>query len=379
MEQAQELELAQAQVFVPLAMAQPASRPAPAKRAARRPPPPLPVPLPASAARVSATAATVTVPPTKPYVISTITWTGCVGCSVNFGIFYNLVTLYVPDHPLAMGQIVWVDFHGLDSRGVYPKRRRPKLGGAIPARKAFDNQVTAIYQMGPGYFPNVKLFYNGNIHITGLRTPEDGESINAHLVRLIREMHASVAPDILDVSHLNYVANARPGAAQADLAPDAARLEAKDFSVCMINSDFRVPFRVRRRDVHRLLISPQYGNSSVFQPSSYPGVKLQFFWNENQTVKNGHCVCDQPCIGKSDGCGEGRCKKVTVVLFESGSILITGSNAVRQIDSAYTFITEFLQKHRAVVEKVLPEPIADAAAVANADADAVANADENDE
>ncbi len=345
------------QVLVPLAMAPSASLPAPASRAARRPPPPCPQPLPATAARVSVEPATVTAPDAKPYRISTITWTGCVGCPVNFGIFYNLVTLYAPDHPTAIGQIVWADFHGLESRGVYPKRRRPKLGGATPAREAFDNQVTVIYQMGPGYFPNVKLFYNGNIQMAGIRTAADGESINEHLVRMIRKMHATVAPDILDVSHLNYVTITRPGAAEADVAPDAARLQAKDFRIRMINSDFRVPFRVRRRDIHKRLISPEYGNSSVFQPASYPGVKLQFFWNENQTLKNGHCVCYRPCLGDGDGCGEGRCKKVTVAVFESGSILMTGGNAVRQIDSAHAFITQFLETHRAAVEKVLPEPI----------------------
>jgi len=345
------------EVLVPLAMAPSAPVPPPAARAARRPPPPCPEPLPARAERVSVEPATVTEPEPKPYRISTITWTGCVGCPVNFGIFYNLVTLYAPDHPTAMGQIVWVDFHGLESRGVYPKRRRPKLGGATPARKAFDNQVTAIYQMGPGYFPNVKLFYNGNVHITGARTAKDGESINEHLVRLIRKMHETVAPDILDVSHLNYVAKARPGAAEADIAPDVARLQAKDFLIRMINSDFHVPFRVRRRDIHKRLISPEYGNSSVFQPASYQGVKLQFFWNENQTVNNGHCVCNRRCLGYGDGCGEGRCKKVTVVLFESGSILMTGGNSVRQIDSAHAFITQFLEKNRDFVEKVLPAPI----------------------
>jgi hypothetical protein len=346
------------QVLAPLAMAPTAPRPAAASRAARRPPPPCPKPLPASSARVSVEPATATAPDDKPYRISTITWTGCVGCPVNFGIFYNLVTLYAADHPSAMGQIVWADFHGLESRGVYPKRRRPKLGGsAAPSESVFDNQVTVIYQMGPGYFPNIKLFYNGNIHITGARTAKDGESINEHLVRLIRKMHETVAPDILDVSHLNYVTITRPGAAEADLAPDAARLAAKDFRIRMINSDFRVPFRLRRSYIHKRLISPEYGNSSVFQPASYQGVKLQFFWNENQAVKNGHCVCRRRCLGYGDGCGEGRCKKVTVVLFESGSILMTGGNAVRQTDSAHAFITQFLEKNRDFVEKVLPEPI----------------------
>jgi len=307
--------------------------------------------------------------PFPPIRISTITWNGSVCAPVDFAVFYEhaTVTDIPPTDPAAIGKIVWADFHGKSSRGVYPKRRKvaggprgraatavavataaePAAAAPAPppppppvARKAFDNQVTVIYKMGEGYFPNVKLFYNGNIHITGIRSFEDGVKINEHLVTEIRRIYDTITRDVLP-----------EGANPADL-------HAGDFKIRMINSDFKVPFKIRRKDLHKLLISQEYGNTSVFQPGSYPGVKLQFFWNAEHPVQNGHCTCTCPCLGKGDGDGNGCCKKVTVAIFESGAILITGANAFYQITDAYNFIHRVLNHHRATLEKVLPEPIA---------------------
>jgi len=140
----------------------------------------------------------------------------------------------------------------------------------------------------------------GIFTVTGIRTNEDGIFINEQLVKEIRRIHDEVDAAVL------------PSQSSAD------QLCPKDFKIRMINSDFSVPFRIRRKDLHKLLMSPTYNNKSVFQPGSYPGVKLQFYWNETHAVKNGICTCTKKCLGKGDGKGDGDCKKVTVAIFESG-------------------------------------------------------------
>lgn len=277
-------------------------------------------------------------PVVRPYRVSTITWNGSVGCPVNYAVFFEHLQLSPAEDPDVPG-FVWADFHGKKSRGTYIKKRVTKSAAAsTTGRKAFDNQVTVLYRLAPGYIPNVKLFYNGNIHVTGIRANEDGIFINEQLVKEIRRIHDEVDSAVL------------PAGSSAD------QLCAKDFKIRMINSDFSVPYRIRRKDLHKLLMSPTYNNKSVFQPGSYPGVKLQFYWNENHSVKNGICACTKKCLGKGDGKGDGDCKKVTVAIFESGSILITGANAFEQIDHAHAFITKVLKTHGDLQKILLPTP-----------------------
>jgi TATA-box binding protein (TBP) (component of TFIID and TFIIIB) len=262
----------------------------------------------------------------RPYRVSTITWNGSVGTAVNYTLFFEHVRIIDRKER----GFVWADYRGEKSRGVYPKKRRNTVNGE--ARKCFDNQLTLIMYLADGYFPNVKLFHNGNIHITGIRTPDDGVWINEYLVQEIRRIHAE----------------------HPDVVTDVESLQSGNYVIRMINSDFSVPYRIRRKDLHKLLISPEYNNQCVFQPGSYPGVKLQYYWNDQNTARDGICRCEGKCLGKGDGHGEGKCKKVTVAIFESGSILITGANAFDQIDDAYAYINKVLQQHNTVLRKVMP-------------------------
>lgn len=263
-----------------------------------------------------------------PYRVSTITWNGSVGSAVNYTVFFEHARI------AEAGErgIVWADHRGDRSRGVYPKKRRGGSETLSTRRKCFDNQLTLVLRLADGYFPNVKLFHNGNLHVTGIRTPDDGVWINEYVVTEIAHIAAE---------HPEVVANLE-------------NLRAGNFAIRMINSDFAVPYRIRRKDLHKLLISPRYNNSCVFQPGSYPGVKLQYYWNVHNFERDGVCRCEGRCLGKSDGQGDGRCKKVTVAVFESGSILITGANAFVQIDDAYAYINKVLEENTDTLKKVIP-------------------------
>lgn len=268
----------------------------------------------------------------RPYRVSTITWNGAVGTAVDYAIFFEHVRI-VSIEDAAFG-FVWADFRGERTRGVNPKRAKAVRKPPTERPKCFDNQLTLVARVGEGYHPNVKLFHNGNVHITGIRTPEDGVRINELLVS---EIH-------------------RIGAEHPSVAADLANAKAGAYAIRMINSDFTVPYMIRRKDLHHLLISPTYQNQCVFDPEKYPGVKLKFFWNRHHALQNGICQCAGKCLGKGSGHGEGDCKKVTVAIFESGSILITGANAFEQIDDAYAYINVILERHNAALKKnLLPQ------------------------
>lgn len=260
-----------------------------------------------------------TCPNPTQYRVSTITCNGSLGTAIHLDMLYKNVRL--TDHGF-----VWLEFGPNNSRGVYPKKRRPSLQD----RKSFDNQVTLVYKFQDGYTPNIKVFRNGNIQMTGIRCPEDGKRVILLIADEVRNIAHETSPEIADLDALS------PG----------------DFKIRMINSDFSFQFRIRRKDLHMLLISSVYNTISSFQPGTYPGVKIQYFWNEKSKNHCGHCECPHPCHGRGDNAAvAGQCKKVTISVFESGKILITGATSYAQIDEAYAFIVRVIQDNMGRVRK----------------------------
>lgn len=251
-----------------------------------------------------------------PYRVSTITCNATVSTTVKLPVFFKHVRIH-PD------TIVYSEF-GRESKGV-PVRKRPVA--PVEGKKSFDNQVTVILRMKDGYYPNVKLFRNGSIQMTGVRTEADGHVVVDQIVREVRRIAQEHDPDIVGDIH---------------------ELKGDKFAIRMINSDFGFPFKIRRKNLHQLLISPMYQNACSFQPLTYPGVKLQYYWNQQN--KGGVCKCENACYGT----GKGECKKVTVSIFDSGKVLITGANSFDQVNEAYGYICNVVRSNMQEVVKVLP-------------------------
>jgi TATA-box binding protein (TBP) (component of TFIID and TFIIIB) len=49
------------------------------------------------------------------------------------------------------------------------------------------------------------------------------------------------------------------------------------------------------------------------------------------------------CNGKGNGDGDGKCKKVTIAVFKSGKIIITGGQNKSQLEDSYEFIKDFIE------------------------------------
>jgi hypothetical protein len=257
-------------------------------------------------------------------------------------------------------EFIWVEY-GVRTRGVYPKRRKD----AGDAKKCFDNQATVLYKMhdinGKVYYPNIKLFRNGSIQMTGIRSPKDGEHIAdlvAHEVNRIRETVPTVIENAAPITnapttHETETLSSTEVKSDPIAPPIVPDVHATNFKIRMINCDFGVPFKIRRKKLHQLLISPPYNNACSFQPVDYPGVKLQYYWN-NRNAQHGNCRCDTHCFGKGTGDGMGQCKKVTVSIFDSGKILITGANSFTQVNVAYKYICDVIYAHEDSMKKVMP-------------------------
>ena len=94
-----------------------------------------------------------------------------------------------------------------------------------------------------------------------------------------------------------------------------------------------------------------------YEPCNYPGVNIKFFWKKDCIGTNnyGKCVCNpggERCSGKGDG--ESECKKITIAVFQSGKVIITGADMVEQIHGAYSWITNVFRRH---YESILREDV----------------------
>ena len=250
----------------------------------------------------------------QKYKISTITANGSLNCRINLEVLFDQINIG--------DKFIWIQYNKME-KGVYPKKRKKVEG------KTFDNQAMMYYKFDVNYKPNIKMFKNGNIHMTGIRTPEFGHEIikimAEEVKRIFNEGH-KIIENIDDI---------KPG----------------NFIIRMFNSGFEFPFEIRRKSLHQLLINNTYNNICSFEPLSYPGVKLQYFYNVENKNKDGLCYCDKPCFGKGNGLTIGNCKKITVAVFESGSTIITGANMIEQIDESFEFIKKVVVENVDSIKK----------------------------
>jgi TATA-box binding protein (TBP) (component of TFIID and TFIIIB) len=247
---------------------------------------------------------------------------------------------------------IWIQYLKDDAeefRGIYPKRKRRTKTATTSTKKCrFDNQITVIYKFNSEYMPNIKIFKNGNIQLTGIKNIDHTKIIADKIIQNIHRIYETIDKNLII-------------AAETDLNP-LERLAYGNFKIRMINTDFKVyqdgehteRFNIKRKELHNLLISNKYNNKSSFQPGIYQGVKLEYFWNTANHAKNGICACVNNCFGKNAGEGDGNCKKVTVAIFESGSILITGGITFEQVDDAYKYICNVIKENKGIIKKQSP-------------------------
>lgn len=164
----------------------------------------------------------------------------------------------------------------------------------------FDNQVTVVFRTGGGTFVNMKVFRTGKTQMTGARSEESARECVARLMLLLG---MPSGPTDVRVHLMNAVHDhGRP-------------------------VDREALYRaVRER--HRVVVS--------YQPEVHPSVKIGYYSNASGT---GRCQARAPCEGKEADC----CKKVTVMVFHTGKVIMTGATRRSQLDEAFAFVSRVLR------------------------------------
>jgi hypothetical protein len=119
------------------------------------------------------------------------------------------------------------------------------------------------------------------------------------------------------------------------------------FSSQLINTDYSLKNDINQELIHRILID-KYGLFSMLEKTMYQGVNTKYFINTH-FKREGICNCVKICKGKGSGSGDGECKKITLSIFRTGKIIITGARKMEEITQSYNFLNRVIHENRAVL------------------------------
>jgi hypothetical protein len=119
-----------------------------------------------------------------------------------------------------------------------------------------------------------------------------------------------------------------------------------------MNADYNIGHHINRQNLYEAVVGA--GLVCSYHPSIYPAVKTYYMWRlprdaghddgGNREVPSG--VCPAACGGLKGGC----CKKVTVLAFYTGAVIITGAVERAQIDAAFEWIRRVILETDGVIE-----------------------------
>ena len=253
-----------------------------------------------------------------PLRISTLVTTGHLGSVINlnnlFEQFYlHAIPIGYPDEgflKIEYGEKAI----GYSSRDVLSKRKVSK--------NSFFNQSTIVvrkYKEDKSGFKevNIKLFANGGYQMTGITSEIYARDVLLWLLDLFNQFPKAISTKSLIIERS---------------------------AVQLLNSDYKVNALVRRDDLHRILVS-RYKLFSTLETTIYQGINTKYYYNEKSQKKDGICWCEKACCGQGDGKELGNCKRITIAIFQTGSIIMTGARNHLQLDEAYDFINQILRTH----------------------------------
>lgn len=227
---------------------------------------------------------------------------------------------------------VFIPF-GYPEEGILKMEHKDRVIGASArdlltkkkaAKKTFFNQSTIVVRKRREDNPNemkevnIKLFANGGIQMTGITGLEFARTTLNWLLPILSSLPTKVSAEPLFI---------------------------KQLKIQLINSDYHVNASIHRDNLHSI-ISQRYGLFSSLEKLIHQGVNIKYYYNTSKTFgRPGICECEKPCPGQGEGDAPGQCKKITILAFQTGDIIVTGARKKEQLDEAYEFMNQILKLH----------------------------------
>jgi TATA-box binding protein (TBP) (component of TFIID and TFIIIB) len=178
------------------------------------------------------------------------------------------------------------------------------------SKKVFSNQYTVIIQITETRFLNVKLFKNGSIQMTGCKEISDANIAINRLISKLGEKLFIKNNDIL--SDILFV-------------DDIDNLRMSNFKIDLIVSNFAVNYLINKENLFRLLTEKNILCRLSVQHSCV-NIKHKI------TIENNDIF-------------------ISIFVFQTGNIIITGGKKAEYVKEAYNFIVGFLSKNKQQIMK----------------------------
>ena len=264
----------------------------------------------------------------SPVRISTMVTTAHVGTLIHLERLFDAIRV-IPYWDLTNG-VLKMDFRGRTKgtswKDILQKSNKKAAEGEGGDTKTFFfNQATIVVRMeiAPMQWKeiNIKLFQNGGVQMTGVRSEVMSQ-------RAIEWLVTHIQSTITDQTVFE--------------GPVAIH----KMQIQLVNTDFSIGAKIRRDALYKVL-SEKYNLTVSYEPSIYQGVKTKYFYNDCRPAScpPGLCPCEKLCKGTGDGTALGQCKKITISPFQTGQIIITGARKMEQIDDAYRFMRRLFETH----------------------------------
>lgn len=194
--------------------------------------------------------------------------------------------------------------------------KKKKTKKSKKSKKMFYNQNTLLITSKSGKIINVKIFLNGSIQMTGCNDLNNCiDVLNTLCIECIKvkgiledekinEIHFATKPENLDISKVQNI------------------------QIRMINCNFKLGFKINRNKLYEILLSQNI--ECIFEPIVHACVNIKYNYKNTN--------------------------KISIFVFESGSIIITGAKNKDHIIAAYQFITtKLFQTYNKIVISNLDE------------------------
>ncbi len=280
----------------------------------------------------------------SPLRVSTMVITAHFGTSLNLAqlledVRHVLIPIWYP------GEGILKFEHGKE---VIGESHRDVLTNRRITAKAFFNQSTLVIRrrlvepslgsttattVAPAKWKevNIKLFANGGIQMTGISSDKFARNTLEWFITECKRLPRS---------------------------PFHSTPSIEKFSIQLVNSDFSVGAPLWRDRIHNVFIK-DYKLYSLFESTIYQGVNTKYYYNKKgDTKRPGQCCCKKACRGQGNGDGDGECKRITLAIFQTGNIIITGARDMEQIEEAHRFLIDVLNKNATYFVRKAPTPVA---------------------
>lgn len=180
--------------------------------------------------------------------------------------------------------------------------------------KSFENQLTMVVKLDsdrPLRQINIKIFKNGSFQMTGCKSIEDCNIVINKLLDKFRYTYAVIEDEkIVDKPFMENIIDPK----------------VISFKIDMINSNFFIDYKINGEKLYKLLQREKM--TCRYEPCMHPGVNIKFKLMEDNEQK-----------------------KVSIFVFQSGNIIITGAKNKNQIIETYNYIKNLLEVNKPEIIK----------------------------